>query len=446
MSISSISKDEFLGSWRQKYSHKICKPHEALAHLKSGDSVYIHSNAAAPVVLLDAMVARAADLRNVQIYSILTMGDAAYSRPEFKDSFRVHSLFIGANLRNAVNEGRADYTPVFLSEIPGLITDGTLPVDVALIQVSPPDSHGFCSYGVSVDCSIAARKKSKIVIAEVNEQMPRTLGRSFVHIDRLTYLVPSDRPLPVHVARTAGPVECAIASNIAGLIEDGATLQMGIGTIPDAVLQFIGDRRDLGIHTEMFSDGVIDLIERGVITNDKKTVLPGKVASSFVIGSQRLYSYIDNNPRFEFQPSDFINDPFIIAQNHKMTSINSAIQVDLSGQVSADSIGQTLFSGVGGQVDFVRGASRSRGGKSIIALPSTAKGDKVSRIRAFLDRGAGVVTSRADVHYIATEYGVANLHGVSVKARAKALIEIAHPNFRAELEEAAFEIGWLRNS
>lgn len=430
-------------SWQTRYKHKIRTAEEAVSVVRSGDSVYIQSNAAAPLPLINAMVARADELAKVQIYQILTLGTAPYADKKYAGIFNVHSLFIGSNLRESVNEGRGDYTPVFLSEIPSLFLREILPVDVCFIQISPPDAHGFCSFGVSVDCTIAARKKAKITIAEVNEQMPRTLGRSFVHVDKIDYLVPSDRPLPEHTAKSSDKVEEAIARHVSELIEDGATLQMGIGAIPNAVLDFIKSRRQIGIHTEMFSDGILDLIETGVVTNELKTVLPGKIASSFCMGSRRLYEFIDNNPQFEFQPSDFINDPFVIAQNHKMTSINSAIQIDLSGQVCSDSIGETLFSGFGGQVDFVRGSSRSKGGKSIIALPSTAKDGQVSRIVTFLARGAGVVTSRADVHYVVTEYGVANLFGVNLKERARALIRIAHPDFRAELEKEVSEVPWM---
>lgn len=318
-------------SWQARYKHKIRSAEEAVSVVNSGDSVYIQSNAAAPTALINALTGRADELAKVQIYHILTLGQAPYADKKYAGIFNVHSLFIGSNLRHSINEGRGDYTPVFLSEIPSLFSREILPVDVCFIQISPPDVHGFCSYGVSVDCTIAARKKAKITIAEVNEQMPRTLGRSFVHVDKIDYLVPTDRPLPEHTTAQSDDVERAIARHVSELIEDGATLQMGIGAIPNAVLDFIKSRRQLGVHTEMFSDGILDLVETGVITNELKTVLPGKIATSFCMGSRRLYDFIDNNPQFEFQPSDFINDPFVIAQNHKMTSINSAIQIDLSG-------------------------------------------------------------------------------------------------------------------
>ncbi|HEY9785737.1 MAG TPA: acetyl-CoA hydrolase/transferase C-terminal domain-containing protein [Candidatus Obscuribacterales bacterium] len=431
-------------SWYSEYKRKLTTAEEAVAVVKSNDSVYIHSNAAAPAVLIDALVGCAGSLRNVQIYHLLTLGSAEYALPEYKDSFRTNALFIGPNVREAVNEGRADYTPVFLGEIPSLFLDGTLPINVCLIQVSPPDAHGYCSLGVSVDLTIAARKCAKVVIAEVNEQMPRTLGRSFVHLSRIDYLVESNRPLPELIMEEPDEVENAIGKHVASLVEDGATLQMGIGAIPNAVLRALGDKRNLGIHTEMFSDGILPLVEAGVINNDAKTVLPGKIAASFVMGSRRLYDFVNNNPLVEFQPSDFINDPVIISQNYKMTSINSAIEVDITGQVCADSIGHNLYSGFGGQVDFVRGATRSKGGKAIIALPSTAKNGTVSRITTFLAEGSGVVTSRADVHYIVTEYGIAYLHGKNVRQRAKALIDIAHPAFRERLEKDCSAISWLQ--
>ncbi len=437
---STIKRHE---SWIDDYQKKVVSPASAVEHIRSGDSLYIHSNAAAPLPLIEALVARADTLRDVEVYHILTMGPAHYTEPRYHDSFRLHALFIGQNVREAVNAGRASYTPVFLSEIPGLFLSGKLNVDVCLLQVSPPDHHGYCSYGVSVDCTIAARKRARLVIAEVNKQMPRTLGRSFVHVSKLDYIVETDRPLPTHAVKETDEVATEIGRNIASLIEDGSTLQLGIGAIPDATLRFLFEKKDLGIHSEMFSDGILDLVEAGVITNDCKTVLPGKIAVSFVMGSKRLYDFVDNNPLVEFQPSDYINDPNIISQNYKMTAINSALQIDLTGQVCSDSVGDQLYSGFGGQVDFVRGAARSQGGRPIIALPSTAKSGTVSRIVAHLSRGSGVVTSRGDVHYVVTEYGIADLHGKNLRSRAQALISIAHPDFRAELEREASGIAWL---
>lgn len=430
-------------SWIDDYQKKVVSAEQAVSHIRSGDSLYIHSNAAAPLPLIDALVQRADTLRDVEVYHILTMGPAPYIEPKYQDSFKLNALFIGTNVREAVNAGRANYTPVFLSEIPGLFLSGKLNVDVCLIQVSPPDSHGYCSYGVSVDCTIAARKRARLVIAEVNKQMPRTLGRSFVHISKLDYVIETDRPIPTHECIENDEVATEIGRNCASLVEDGATLQLGIGAIPDATLHFLSDKRDLGIHSEMFSDGILDLIEAGVITNDCKTVLPGKIAVSFVMGSKRLYDFIDNNPLIEFQPSDYINDPNIISQNYKMTAINSALQIDLTGQVCSDSVGEQLYSGFGGQVDFIRGAARSQGGRPIIALPSTAKAGTVSRIVAHLSRGSGVVTSRGDVHYVVTEHGIADLFGKDLKSRARALIAIAHPKFRVQLEKEASGVPWM---
>lgn len=430
-------------TWLEKFRHRIVSAEQAAKHIKSGDTVYVHSNAAAPESLLDAMTNRAGELSNVRVVHLLTLSKAAYAQENYSNSFRVNALFIGKNVRKAVNEGRADYTPAFLSEIPSLFERGILPLDVCLLQVSPPDAHGYCSYGVSVDCSIAARKSAKTVIAEVNTRMPRTLGRSFVHVSKLDLIVETDRPLPVLEPEEPSDVDRAIGQHVATLVEDGATLQLGIGAIPNAVLKYLNEKRNLGVHSEMLSDGIVDLIEAGVVTNDAKTFLPGKVAVSFVMGTQRLYDFVDNNPLIEFQTSDFINDPDIIARNSKMTAINSALQVDVTGQISADSIGNQLYSGFGGQVDFVRGASRARGGKAIIALPSTAKGGTVSRICSTLRPGSGVVTSRGDVHYVVTEFGIAQLHGRTLLQRMHALIAIAHPDFREQLEQDCRELSWF---
>ncbi|MBX9878831.1 MAG: hypothetical protein K2Y22_10275 [Candidatus Obscuribacterales bacterium] len=432
--------------WQDLYKSRLTSLEDAVKKVSSGNSVYIHSNAAAPLGLINAMVARADELSNVEIYHLLTLGQADYSLPKYAKSFKVHALFIGPNVRGAVNAGIADYTPVFLSEIPALFLTKALPVDVCLLQVSPPDSHGYVSYGVSVDCTIAARKSAKVVIAEVNKQMPRTLGRSFLHISRIDHIVEVDRPLPELSVEPTTEVEESIGKFVASLVDDEATLQLGIGAIPNAVLKYLHGKKNLGVHSEMVSDGILDLLDAGVITNDAKTVLPGKTAVSFAMGTKRLYDYLDNNPSVEFQTSDYINDPFIIAKNSKMTSINSALQVDLTGQVSADSIGTNLYSGFGGQVDFVRGAARSKGGKAIIALPSTAKNGSVSRITMYLTKGSGVVTSRADVHYIVTEFGVAELHGKNLRDRAKALIAIAHPEHREALKKEASQLSWLNGS
>ncbi len=430
-------------NWLDEYKRKLTTAPDAVSHINSGDRLYIQSNAAAPEPLINALVARADSLKNVEIVHILTMGPAEYINPVYSSSFRVHALFIGQNVRDAVNDGRADYTPVFLSEIPDLFQTRRIPLDVCLVQVSTPDKHGYCSYGVSVDCTLAARKAARLVIAEVNKQMPRTLGRSFVHISRLDHIVETDRSLPELVPKPFDDASRAIGRNVAALVEDGSTLQLGIGAIPDATLAYLGDKKDLGIHSEMFSDGVLDLVEAGVITNDRKTLLPGKMAVSFVMGTKRLYDFVDNNPCVEFQTSDFINDPMLISQNYKMIAINSALQVDLSGQVCSDSVGERLYSGFGGQVDFIRGAARAKDGKAIIAIRSTAHGGDVSRIVTNLSKGSGVVTSRADVHYVVTEYGVANLFGQNLKDRAVALINIAHPKFREQLERECAEVPWL---
>jgi 4-hydroxybutyrate CoA-transferase len=423
------------------YKSKVTTAEEALQLVKSGDNIYVHSNAAAPRTLIRALVESAPRLRNVQIFHLLTLGDADYAAPQYAESFKVHALFIGKNVREAVNAGRADYTPVFLSEIPRLFKENILPVDVCLLNLSVPDEHGYCSYGVSVDCSIAARRSARVTIAQINKRMPRTMGRAFVHISKIDRIVEVDEPIPELEMGGSSKEESAIARYIADLIEDGSTLQMGIGGIPNAVLSYLTGKKGLGIHTEMFSDGLVDLVEKGVVTNDAKTILPGKCAVSFMMGSKRLYDFANNNPIIEMQASDFINDPFIISQNYRMVAINSAIEVDLTGQVCSDSIGDKLYSGFGGQVDFIRGAARAKEGKAIIALLSTAKDGECSRIVPHVS--GGVVTSRADVHYVVTEYGVAHLFGKNLKERAKALIAIAHPKFREDLERECHSIPYL---
>jgi acetyl-CoA hydrolase len=424
--------------WTGTYRAQVTTAEEAVRCIASGDSVWIHAGCANPEELTRAMVGRAGELRDVEVTHLLTFGPADYVEPQHAASFRHRALFTGPNARQAINEGRADWVPVFLSEIPTLIKSGMIKVDVALIHVSPPDEHGFCSYGVGVECTKAAAEVARKVVALVNAQMPRSLGDAFIHVSKLTHVVEVDRPvIELPMAGQIGPVAKQIGGHIAGLIQDGDTLQMGIGEIPDAVLLFLKEKRHLGIHTEMFSDGVVELFESGVITGERKTLHPGKIVSSFVLGTRKTFDFLDNNPFVEFHPSDYVNDPFIIARHDNMVAINSALSVDLSGQVNADSIGTAIYSGFGGQVDFIRGATRSRGGRPIIALPSTAKNDAVSRIVDMLAPGAGVVTSRADVHYIVTEYGVADLFGKSLRERARALIGIAHPRFRDELTAAA---------
>jgi acetyl-CoA hydrolase len=419
------------------YRDKLVSAADAVGIVKSNQRLYLGGGAGVPHRLLEALVARAPELRDVDMVHVLAFGDAPHLAPELKNSFRHRSLFMGENARAAVQTGRADFVPVFLSEIPRMFRDGSLPIDIALIQVSPPDEHGFCSFGCEVGCTKPAAQAARIVIAEMNRRMPRVLGDSFIHISKLNYVVEADYPLPEAPQGGSTRTHHDIAKWIAELIPDGATLQLGIGSIPDAVLAQVGNKRDLGIHSELFSDGVIDLVERGVITNDKKTLHPGKLVAGFLFGSQRLYDFVQDNAMIELHPSDYVNDPYIIAQNDNMIAVNSAIEVDLTGQVCADSIGPTLYSGIGGQVDFVRGAARSRGGKPIIALPATARDGKISRIVTQLRPGAGVVTSRGDVHYVVTEHGIASLHGKSIRERVRAMIAIAAPQFREELEKYA---------
>ena len=435
--------------WLEKYKSKIQSPEEAVKLIKSGFRVYVHPGCALPQILVDAMCDRYKELENVELVHILTVGSARYVEPKYEGHFRHNALFIGKNARTAVQEGRADFTPVFLSEIPSLFYKGILPIDVALIHVSPPDEHGFCSLGVGTECTKPATEVAKIIIAQVNPKVPRTLGDCFIHVDKFTACIEVDTPLTElpQVDADMTPKEAEvfkkIGENIANLIDDESTLQLGIGAIPDAVLSFLHGKKHLGLHTEMFSDGVIRLVEEGVITNERKTLHPGKIIASFVLGTRSLFDFLDDNPRIEFHPSHYVNNPFIIAQNKKMVAINSAIQVDLTGQVCADSMGTKFYSGFGGQVDFIRGAARSEGGKPIIALPSTAKDETISRITTQLAAGAGVTTSRGDVHYVVTEFGIANLHGRTVRERVDALIRIAHPNFKEELEKYAVQQKFL---
>ena len=426
-----------MNGWRSLYRSRLTTPEAAVDGIRPDERVYIHPGAAEPETLVHALIERAPHLSHVEIIHLLTLGDAGYVRPGMESHFRHTAMFVGANVREAVNTGRADYMPIDLSEVPRLFTSGLLPLDACLIQVSPPDEHGYCSFGVGVDCTMAAADVARTVIAQVNSEMPRTLGDSFIHVSKLDRIVEVSRPLLELPRRPAGEEHRRIARHVAGLIEDGATLQMGIGGVPDAVLACLGDRRDLGIHTEMFSDGVMELVEAGVINNERKTLHRGKIVSAFLMGSRKLYEFVHNNPIVELHPTEYTNDPFIIAANDRMVAINSALQVDLTGQVCADSMGTGIYSGVGGQVDFIRGAARSKGGRPIIALPSTARGGTVSRIVPMLDPGSGVVTTRADVHYVVTEHGVASLHGRTLRQRAEALIAIAHPRFREELFEFA---------
>jgi 4-hydroxybutyrate CoA-transferase len=424
-------------SWFDDYKKKLSSIEEAVSAVKSKDRVYISGNAATPFRLTEALSQRKDELNDVEITHVLLLGDDPLSKPGMEEHFRHNSLFVGPADRAAVNDGRADYTPVFLYEIPQLFYSNSLRLDVAFLHVSPPDEHGFVSLGVECLASKAAAETAKMVIAQVNDRMPRTLGDSFLHISRLAKLVEVSDELPELNIPAFTEVEKKIGGYIAELVDDGCTLQLGIGGIPNAALKAMFNKRDLGIHTEMVSDGIVEAINAGVITGAKKTLHPGKVIATFYFGTKDLYDSIDNNPIFETHPTNYTNHPFIVGQNEKMIAINSAIEVDLTGQVCSDSIGTRIYSGFGGQVDFIRGAAQSKGGRPIIALPSSAKNDTISKIVPTLQIGAGVVTTRADVHYVVTEYGVAYLHGKNLKERAKALIEIAHPNFRPQLEEAA---------
>jgi acetyl-CoA hydrolase len=427
-------------NWVEIYRRRTTTAAEAVKDINSGDRVWVHPGCNTPVRLIDAMVERAPELEDVEVVHILTLAAAPYVNEGMEPHFRHRALFTGGNVRKAVNEGRADFVPIHLHEVPSLITGGLMPVDVALVHLSPPDEHGFCSFGVGVDATKSAVENARTVIALVNQQMPRSLGDSFVHVSKLTHVVEVDDEILQHpMAPEISEVARMIGENIASLIPDGATLQMGIGEIPDAVLDFLEDKKHLGVHTEMFSDGLVDLFEAGVVTNEKKTLHRGKIVASFVIGTRRAFDFVDNNPFMEFHPNEYVNDPFVVAQNDNMVAINSAISIDLTGQVCADSIGTRVYSGFGGQLDFVRGAARAKGGVPIIALPSTAMTGKVSRIVDTLLEGSGVVTTRADVHYVVTEYGIANLWGRSLRDRARNLIDIAHPDFREELERAARE-------
>jgi 4-hydroxybutyrate CoA-transferase len=430
------------------YQSRVSTAEDAVKVIKSGDRVFLTGNVSVPQTLLAALVEYAPDLKDVEICQALTVGAADYVDPAMEGHLRVNSMFISANIRKAVQEGRADFTPVLLSEFPLLFKNGVLPVDVAVIHVSRPDEHGFCSLGVEVGLTKSAAESAKIIIAEVNDQMPRTLGDSFIHISRLTHIVPVNYPIPEHKMTAEGGSEViqSIAGHVASLIPDGATMQLGIGSIPDAVLNFLSDKKDLGIHTELFSDGVIELVNAGVLTNARKSLHPGKLVAGFILGTGKLYEWVNDNPMVEMHRTEYVNDPFVIAQNDRMVAVNSAIEVDLTGQVCADSIGPKLYSGVGGQLDFIYGASRSKGGVPIIALPSTATmrdGTQISKIAAMLKLGAGVVTSRNHVRFVVTEFGIADLYGRTIRQRAQALIKIANPIFHEELEKQAKELHYI---
>jgi 4-hydroxybutyrate CoA-transferase len=421
--------------WRERAT----SAEDVLRHVRSGTNVFVHGACATPTELLRALAART-DLEGVRLYHLHTDGDAPFAEPDQAGRLLSVSLFTGPALRRPIAEGRADFMPVFLSDIPALFESGQIPLDVALLQLSPPDQHGMCSLGTSVDTAKAAADHARLVLAEINEQMPRTLGNTVVPFDSVTAFIHTDRPLTEQPVEPEGAVEARIGEVVAALVEDGAALQVGIGTIPDAVLSRLHDKHDLGIHTEMFSDGLIPLVEAGVITNRLKKVHPQRIVTSFVAGTKRLFDFVNNNPLVEFHTCDRTNDTALIRKNDRVVAINSALQVDLTGQVCADSIGHRIFSGIGGQMDFMRGAALSRGGKPILAFPSTAAHGKLSRIVAALSPGAGVVTTRGHVHWVATEYGAVNLHGKTLRERGELLIGIAHPDFRAELARDLAEI------
>ena len=430
-------------NWTERYASMVVTAEQAIARVQPGQRVFIGTGCGEPLELVEALTKRARELPDTEIIHLLTMGQAPYAHRDLSQFFRVNSFFIAENVRSLIQEGLGDYTPIFLSDIPRLFHSGRLPLDVALIQVSPPDDQGMCSLGVSVDIVKSAAENARLVLAQVNPNMPRIRGDSFLHVFDLDLLVPSDGPLLEVQYVDETPASLQIADYIAALIEDGSTLELGIGRIPQALVHCLHDKKDLGIHTEMLTDGIIELIECGAVNGSRKAVDRHKVVASFALGSRRLYDYLHDNPTFCFRPTEYVNDPFVISRHDKMVAINSALEVDLSGQVCADSIGPLFFSGVGGQVDFNRGAARSQGGKAIIALPSTTSDPATSRIVTHLGLGAGVVTTRAEVHYVVTEFGVAYLHGKSVQERALALISIAHPDHRERLMREAVEARYL---
>ncbi len=424
-------------NWKDRYKDKIKSATAAMKLIKSGDSVFIGTGCAQPQHLVDALVEHTPGIRDVQVVHLLTMGAAPYADEKYRDKFKMNSLFIADNVRGAFERGIGNYTPIFLSEIPTEFETGRIPIDVALISIAPPDANGLCSLGVSVDIVKAAATNSKYVIAQVNKNMPKTYGNSFLHVNNIDILVPYDEKMIEIPIPEPDETLRQIGQNVSRLVEDGSTIECGIGNVPQALVEYLAYKKDLGIHTEMFSDWIIDLVESGAVTGSKKTFDRNKIVASFCAGSQRLYDYINDNPFFEFHPTEYVNDVNTISRHEKMVAINVGLEVDLTGQVCADSLGYRFYSGIGGQVDFIRGAARSRGGKAIIALPSTAKNGEVSRIVAHLTEGAGVVTTRGDVHYVVTEHGIAYLHGKTIRERVLALINIAHPKFRNDLLQAA---------
>jgi acyl-CoA hydrolase/GNAT superfamily N-acetyltransferase len=455
--MSEKLRHDYDADWQSLYDHMIMTAEQAVANIRPGQRVFIGSGSGQPLHLVEALVARHRELADTQVLSSLTLGDAPYAYKDLADHFSVNTFFVSANVRNMIQEGYGDYTPISFSDIPRLFSSGAMPIDVALIQVTPPDHQGRCSLGISVDIVKAAAANAGLVIAQVNPQMPWTLGDSAVSIYDLDILVPVDEPLVETTyagyiddvqtgawASDPGSVTRAIGESIASLVEDGSTLEVGIGRIPHAVVPFLKEKHDLGIHTEVVTDAIVPLVDAGVINGSQKSIDRGKIVTTFAMGTKNLYDYVDNNPMFSFNPTEYVNDPFVIGQQNKMVAINTALEVDLTGQVCADSLGSKFYSGIGGQADFNQGAGRSSGGRAIIALPSTAEEGKVSRIVATLKPGAGVVTTRGAVHYVVTEYGIAYLHGKSVQERAMALITIAHPDFREELLAKAVEYKWVR--
>ncbi len=423
--------------WQERFRDRVGTAAQAMKLIRPGNSIFIGTGCAQPQHLVNALVAHSGHIYDAHIIHLLTMGSAPYADEQFRERFKMNSFFVADNVRHALEKGIGDYTPIFLSEIPEEFESGRIPIDVALVSVTPPDARGLCSFGVSVDIVKSACANAKFVIAQVNARMPRTLGDSFLHASHIDLMVPHDEPVVTVPVPQPDEVLRRIGQNLARLVEDGSTIECGIGRIPQALAECLKDKRELGVHTEMFGDWIIDLIECGAITCTRKTLNRNKVVASFCMGSQRLYDYIDNNPFFEFRPTEYVNDPHVISQHERMVGINVGLEIDLTGQVCADSLGYRFYSGIGGQVDFIRGAARSRGGKAIIAMPSTARDGTVSRIVPHLTEGAGVVTTRGDVHYVVTEHGIAYLHGKSIRERVLGLINIAHPKFRHELMEAA---------
>ena len=431
-------------NWKERFSDMVATADEAVANVRPGQRVFVGTGCAQPVELVRALARRSAELSDCEIVHLLTMGDAPYAERELSQFFRVNSFYVAENVREIIQEGLGDYTPVFLSDIPKLIQSGQVPLDVALIQVTPPDERGMCSLGISVDIVKSAAENAALVIAEVNPQMPRTLGDSALNVHDLDVLVPVDTPLLEVQPPEATPQVRGVGENVAALIEDGSTIELGIGVIPSSIVEFLKSKQDLGIHTEMFTDTILDLIAAGVVTGDRKTIDRGKIVASFCMGTRRLYDAVDNNELFSFHPTEYVNDPYVIGKLDRMVSVNTALEVDLTGQVCADSLGEKFYSGIGGFTDFTRGAGRSERGKAIVALPSTAKDGKVSRIVAHLSPGAGVVAGRGDMHYVVTEHGVAYLRGKCIQDRALALISIAHPDFRARLLREAIGANYVR--